>query len=652
MDVEDDDDVIKDGGIFDERIIVENPPSATDVYQLFEYLTDDLIDAYVLDYWTIHQTVNDRCPPSVIKEVEKNNTNIRTINRTIVRRMVLEMLTTDEKGSKIKQILAQLEELYLLKEAPTQKNNSGDRLAIRGGKSNFINVDSVRRSTEKTHRESLLDKKDKFREKCLEPKKRGRHSTQVKANKPDRVDQIKSSHILSQKSVPPILYDEQSGNFFIHGGGTGVVGIQNTVDYYPIFLKILDTFNDCIPKGSNHGIYLEELEKMVRISTSDELPIHSLMKTVMNAERIFPIKKTRVPFQGGPYYCVYSGMILKPGEEVWHIRILENDGDRYKQWEVACKQPPCPPISPEFTRSMRAFFVKTKVTSLTTLSFAELKPLSPLEIVNHGRKIVKVTSRPIPQSLLSQPLPPSNTMISKLPTNRSLSVNTLWLLLNRLRNFIDEEGMGGDIWEEGCVVPYDVIISTQITQFSDVKDKNTLTCILFIATFGRDFDYSIGIEKMATNSDISGYVSLVRGALLDFIDLMFPFHQQPHHHNPSTQQITKQSFNLNTFEIQHCDENNGAIRPVIACPNSFLLAELFSLSHNRQEYRVSMGYKDEYKDRKERIENVEFYIIRHPFLFLPLFNMIFEPCYKTRKSSYQECKSVLHRMNLFINSKK
>src|SRR6478609_7683126 len=136
------------------RMVVENPPSATDVYQLFQYFSDQLIEPLVLDYWTIHQQVSDRCSPSILKEIVEESTNIRTIARTMVRRMILEMFTVDEKGGKIKQILSQLEELYLLKEPTHQKGSSVDRVAIRGGKSNFINVDNIRRSIEKTHQQS------------------------------------------------------------------------------------------------------------------------------------------------------------------------------------------------------------------------------------------------------------------------------------------------------------------------------------------------------------------------------------------------------------------------------------------------------------------------------------------------------------------
>ena len=206
--------------------------------------------------------------------------------------MILEMFTVDDKGSKIKQILAQLEELYILKEPPQSKivrkspSTTGgikekvqqpERVAIRNGRSNFINADSIHRNIEKTHKESLLDEKDQFKEDCSGRKKRGRHSSATKANKPDKVDQIKGSHILSQKSVPPIVYDEVRDELYITNS-SGTVGIQNMVDFYPVFLKVLAIVNDCVPRQSNHGVFLQCVNSAARRLTrrfGDDAPPRS-----------------------------------------------------------------------------------------------------------------------------------------------------------------------------------------------------------------------------------------------------------------------------------------------------------------------------------------------------------------------------------------
>lgn len=654
-----------------ERILVLEPPSATAVYQLFRYFHDALIEKLLMNYWNIHQYISDRFSPDQLRNLEKHADQIRSAARAMVRRMILELFTVDEKGAKMKQILSQLEELYLLKDPPSSSSSSKkstsaachERVAIKGGKSNFINVDAIHRNTEKTHKQSLLDESDPFKEKCSGPKKRGRHSSQTKDNRPDRVDQIKSSHILSQKSVPPIVYDPSDEQFYISSSSNGVIGVQNMVDYYQVFLLELDIFNDCIPRPSNHGAFLIWLNKGVRCLTPKEWPMHGMMKSIMNMERLFPLKKKRIE-KDGVYRCAYTGQRLRAGEEVWHVRILVNDGERYKQWVIGQKLPPSPPNAPEFMRSVKAYYIKTKVTGLVSLFFTEFLALSPMDIARNARKIVKTpvsttnnkpVTGPKERSVWTKP-----SSLSGLPENRAFSVNTLWLLLNRLRVGVDEMGLGDFIWLDGTVVPFNVLMERQIEQFREISTNqdmgsgaNALQCILFMTTFGRETNYQVGLEILS-DPNASGYLSLIHTSVLDFIDIMFPFH---HHRAVSTTTTTtdpiiRQSFSLKLFDVHTTSDDRNTVVPVIACPDSPLLSELFSQSIQRHEYRQSCQYKEDYQEKKARIDYLEFYLTRHPFLFLSLFYMIFEPyCEIKDKSSFLEVQSLLKKMGLFISNK-
>ena len=116
--------------------------------------------------------------------------------------------------------------------------------------------------------------------------------------------------------------------------------------------------------------------------------------------------------------------------------------------------------------------------------------------------------------------------------------------------------------------------------------------------------------------------------------------------------MERHQFNLNSFGIRNGEEDKipTTITPVIADPDSVLLAELFTQSYNRNEYYVSIGRVSDYKSRKEMVENVEAFMIQHPFLFLSLFYTIFEEHVPQKRPMFMECNNILNRMNLFINT--
>jgi hypothetical protein len=368
-------------------------------------------------------------------------------------------------------------------------------------------------------------------------------------------------------------------------------------------------------------------------------------------ERLFPIKKVLVPSDGGPYYCSYTGDQLDVGTEVWHIRILENDGDRYKQWVVASNIPPCASISPEFTKSIRVYFIKTEVTSLCSLFYTKMevtaRPLSPMEISRSVRKIVKAP-------LMHPSVKPATIAPSTgIPPDRTLSINTMWLMLNKLRVFIRQEDVGNSIWKKGgSTIPFNTDLESCIECMKSVVDRETasanLTVILFTSTFMKDFDGTIGIESLVTDPEVAEYMFNVHAAVLDFVDIMFPFKSQS-----QSPLIVRHQFNMDLFGIRNGDgggSDEKKILPKLNNPSSVLLEELFTQSYHRNEYYVSMGRIEDHKTRKERVETVQTFMIQHPFLFVSLFYLIFEECPLSKRPTFMECNQMLNCMNLFINT--
>jgi hypothetical protein len=543
-----------------ERIVIKDPPSAAAVYDLFHYFDEAVVRDLIPKWETLLSMINQRCAP-LCADVVKRRENINELFRVLVRRVVLEILSFDDNGVKIRHMLNQLDELYLF----------NAQTSIKRGKLDYTNVDSVHQLIGTTAQLTRDRDNDAFYQKHSGVRDRGRRPIKEKANKPNRVDAIRANYILSRKQVPPIRFDETNKTFFIESTQTmdKTIDISHyLVDFYPIFVKVLDVVDAAVPRQNNHGCYLTRLNDALRRLTSKEWPMKGLVQSIINAERILERRRIRVPCSD-KYFCAYTGQPLVAGEEVWHIRILVNDAERYQNWYINNKQPSNPNTSREFTRSIRAYMMKTQVTSECSLFYA------PLALTKE-----------------------------RLSVDRLYSYNTLYVMMSQLRLAVHHHKLEAFLWHRDDKQNYIDIMASLNNHLSKVvvapreQFKDLFLQYIFFATM-----YSLNISNLSLDEieKINQYCHCLFDIVLDFIDTLFVFvASRP----AQTSRLVVESLTLENF---HVVEGEAKL-PSLATETPLDL--LLQLSKERRSSTVNLWC-------------LESALCQHPYLFISLFSSIY-----------------------------
>jgi len=582
------------------------------VYTIFTYLSESFVERLTPSMDDFLGLIHDRSKPLLAKVVEQR-AQIEAVWRVFIQRMIVEILAVDHRGVKIKEVLTRLEELYL----------------VRGGKSNLANLDRVRALLKQTTAESRDFEHDSFYRKCAGPQKRGRRPGSENQNIPHELNLIKQ-HFVTKKTV---------------------ASPNAALDTYPLFVKVLSIVNDCVPSAGNHGWYLETLHHAVRTLTWREWPAHGLVRSLLNAERVLEkririLTPEEVDQASRPLLCAYSGAPLVAGEPVWHLRILLNSGARHLEWVKLGRMPAEPNIDPLFTGSVRAYLIKFRVISLCSVFYSELlssPPMDPPEVIP-------------PQLIVRE---------GGLPSNRQYSLNTLWLLMNQLRNFIGDNQLGPHIFHKSvergvdCYTKRLALLGAMISQIEEASFCTHLRTILLVATLGNTFMREICSGKRPPHPNVNHYADMIQDTVLDFIDLMFSF--STNGQALSREVVVFRQFNLPLFDVvmnesaqskkRFLAENAGNknIRPRLRDAGDPFLPQLFALSAKRALIKALPSHQEQ----RERLSRLEVLLAKHPFLFMSLFEFIFEmqPAV-VRLSTLPDSVTLLNKMHLCINTTK
>lgn len=613
------------------RHIVATPPSSTIVFQLFQFLKQDFVSLLTHSYEEIRRSIQDKCNiPSLLAYIDKQKSNINNILQTMARRFILELLVLDTKGSKFEEIQSRFEELYFLSE---------NDLPLPGCKANFANTDMIHSLIERIAKVSTNPETDEFYLERSGTRRRGRTPHSEMDKKPNRVNAIKSSFILSCKSLPPVSYDEAENQFFIDYSRSSDPelavskeknnNLQYLVDFYPVFQKVLEIHNDCLPSPNNHGFYLNRIRQGLRKLSSGQWPMRGLMKSLVNAEAIIGRSEMVIPPKSGrTYYCAYSGERLMEGEKVWHIRILVNDGKRYKKWVKDRVVPASPNTAPEFTRSIKAYFIKSRITAQCSIFYTPMDP-------EYRKNCQQQTSLSNQQRLTTPQTP------YYLPHNRQISVNTLWYTLSQIRAVLGKHQL-----EQFIQFPFQPKIGKLsfqmlLEQYSPFiksltekpQSEPTLRMLIFISTI--PWFHEASIEDPKT----SFYIDMVLDTLLDFIDLMFPFTEVsrpepfpiPYERRIITLPLLGLPLPVQKDVLQQ-------IKPRLG--NTAVLGKLLELCDKRGRKEIDM----------ERLEKL---LVRHPCLFMSFFYTIYQQQYDASQQhppSLSVYLKIMSRMNLFLET--
>ena len=154
-------------------------------------------------------------------------------------------------------------------------------------------------------------------------------------------------------------------------------------DKYKTFIGVLRMLHDNIQGPENYGYYLCGIHKLVEKARANaqkqppvEWPMLELCEAILRMEQCLGIDTIEsIALEPDEvYYCSYSGQRINSGDRVTHIRLLVRSHHRHNRWVIMKSLPDRKFEAPEFTSSVRAFFVKSPQCSLRGLVYRDFEP--------------------------------------------------------------------------------------------------------------------------------------------------------------------------------------------------------------------------------------------------------------------------------------
>jgi len=268
------------------------------------------------------------------------------------------------------------------------------------------------------------------------------------------------------------------------------------------------------------------------------------------------------------------------------------------------------------------------------------------------------------------------TLQSKLllPPGRVFCVNTLWLVLNQLRVFVAQEELGRHIYSRyHSSIPYSAMVQQLVDIFNQTEggQRESVSLMfdgcLCIGSLVSDMQYQVEMPQLMQEPDVCAYIANLKDCVLDFVDLMFPWlspqspissgqQQKKPSITATTTTVLRQSFGLACFGIKNEERAKAPTwaTPQLARPDSLLLSVLWEQSAERRRRRMLPGGLGEisYIERRDRMEQLECLLVKHPYIFIALFQVLFQPhpLPPTQRLSFKECHRYLQALGLYVNT--
>lgn len=624
-----------------EELLVVQPPSGTVVYQLFRYLQEDVIQRLLVPTTELIALIRERCP-SLVPDTERRLQHFDAMLRAYVKRFLLLALTLDERGGRMLQILNQLEGLYLCW-------GDGD---IEGAKNNYNHLSLLHQLLEQVTRESLNRSTDQFYLKCADAKRRGRRPGHESANPPHPLNQLKAEYILSHKSAPPVVYNEDNQRFYLaYKAQQPVASSQLSVDYYPVFLQELRIVNDCVPRHDNHGWFLEKCRLAAKQLTPRDWPMHGLMQSLLNLQAVVERRRVHIRYtKGGKrHYCAYTGLQLQDGEEVWFLKLLVLCPKRHRVWQRQGLQSASKTDDPLLLPSLRCYYIKSRVTggaiSLFYSDFDDSYKRCHPDYFYPGGSLSLEGAERTERTERKRPHP---SILRWLPINRRYMFNPLWVIMGRLHRFITENRMSDMLWDWHRRESYtafrqrfsDCVQSTLTDQSTDCQQE--LRFIVFTSLFGVQQLEQLSEPLRSDASKIRELTDLVLEAVVIFTDAMFDFCSPSH----SVESVARASYPLPLLLPDSTEEDQAIIiRPQLQSMDLPLLRALCQLSDKKKP-----AVERSYQERRQRMTLLEQCVCNHAFLFMSLYDLLYKPSEQLESLTFPNALTLMQRMNLSLNS--
>lgn len=522
---------------------------------IYEYTTEDIIE-----------TAAARCDWLLENDIKVENMN--HTNTLLRRNLEFEMMCQDKRCAKI----VTLHDKFI-------------DVALTDG----VSTSEFDYLIAKTHKIAQDPENDQLLHRCAEPKKRGRTSDADRMKTLNVIDTLRREFITPKKATNGETLTATSLEMALDASHN---------DKYKVFMALLERIHENALTKDNCGAYLEKMLRLVNTEKEVNWPMKSLMKSILNMETCIGINEIEsiVIEEGeGPYYCSYSGDCIKTGDNVYHIRILEQSHERHKKWRILKNKPNREFESPEFMDSVRAFFVKKYHTSLTGLWFRDLD--EHYKTLHTNTTAVTVASPPTKRA-----------KHERKPRVVIKQDGHLWRRMDYMRNYINQHNLehkevkGRSFAKETRRI-HDIL--------TIIKDEHTLQSGLF-DILGPYIATADDEETRMTTLNRLMYV------ILDLIDLF--------------------------YSVNACED--GTHRPLTErdSPNC-VLRLLLDLTHQRRNHPSYSVIGNEFEKINKEAGDINTYteFSDNNFLFLTLFDYLF-PTTVIKKES--EAIEVLHMFGL------
>ena len=276
-------------------------------------------------------------------------------NRILKKNLLYEMMAQDKRSAKILALHDRLNEVYLKGAvvSPQQKRHIEGLISA-------------------THLVAQNPREDDFFKECSKPRKRGRAKISAQPKKPHVVDALRGEYISSKKAVnifSELIGDEVNGMPVDTPIPEEEVDPYELTDKYKVFLHVLQQMHENLASQQNYGAYIKDVVALTEKEGID-WPLQKLFGCILNMEALIGCQLVEdIQFNEGEqvYYCSYTGDRIEAGDDVYLIRLLEPCPVRHRMWRIHKSLPEREFEAPEFTKSVRAFFIKKTVITPTGL---------------------------------------------------------------------------------------------------------------------------------------------------------------------------------------------------------------------------------------------------------------------------------------------
>lgn len=329
------------------------------LHVLFDYLNREHVDRLRLLHEEIMEQVAARAQP-MLPHFERQRERIERMIDAFLRKLLFDLLRQDKSATKVEKMMHSLEALFKAR----QDNTRGPQ-----NESDFLNA-----CIDKRCRDAASPQTDELYDEFSQTRRKGRRPNNPNSPKRNPVEKLASTQI-----SPKDKTEARAGS----GSEMQIVALTSAqqrnpvskgkpmVDNYGVFMQTLNVWNGLLPKVQNHGAWLRNTLQATRLLDNGDWPLRRLMHLLQNMAYCVSLTR-RITLEHDEarqqFFCCYSGELLRHGEEVFLIKLLERDTHDEIRTKLREKQLTENHFKTKtFVKHIHVFFMRQRYCALTSL---------------------------------------------------------------------------------------------------------------------------------------------------------------------------------------------------------------------------------------------------------------------------------------------